>query len=305
MVPPAVLQLFRNYCRELALFAFDRKLESDRILRLLARHHISARLYKGLDLSQLLYNDLAMREFTDMDLIIDATQVKSIVDVMHTAGYTMQLEDYYKRHPLHYSHHSKDLLFGKRNARGTWLNFELHYRPTKALMPVCYTFPELLGADYLARDYTYEDYYKIMLVNNGASDFYPHLRSLLDMLLLYRHGPFNLPPELKRFEYLWQQLAVSLLEASFEISPPDKTFPLLRKRLLRPEPAKYSFLQQAWVNVVFGNSFHAKYRAFIRHLSFLLRPNANDFAMVRLPFVFLYYLTKPFRLAANLFARLK
>ncbi|SHN28922.1 nucleotidyltransferase family protein [Chitinophaga sp. CF418] len=307
IVPPEALQLFRAYCHEFSVFAFDRKRVTEYIVSRLRQHGITARFYKGMDFAQLVYGDIGMREFTDMDIIIPEEQVSTVVSVMQAEGYEMHQEKYFSSYPDHFKYHIKEVVFGKPCARGKWLSFEFHYRPPETLTSVQYQFNELLGNDYLSGiPFTQEDYYRLMLVNNGASDFYPHLRSLLDMALLYRRGPYKTPPELQGFEDLWMQLAADLLgiPAAAPRSVPGKTYQLLMKRLLEePPPAENKFLQLAFIRLTFVSSLKAKYAIFIQYLRFLLRPNGEDVMRIRLPYFFLYYFTKPFRLTLGLFRR--
>lgn len=309
VVPPEVLQLFKAYCREFSVFAFDRKIVTDDIIVRLQHHGVEARFYKGMDFSQLLYHDIGMREFTDMDIIIREDQVATVVSVMQAEGYEMHLEQYFSSYPEHFKDHTKEVVFGKRCKRGKWLSFEFHYRPPETLMTMEYQFEALLGSDYISgRDYTHEEYYKLMLVNNGASDFYPHLRSLLDMALLYRQGPYNIPPELKGFEDLWMQLASNLLgfPATATGPVPKKTYQLLMKRLLHEPPqSENKFLQLAVIRFTFMTSLKAKYTVLMQYLRFLLRPNGEDVMTIRLPYFFLYYFTKPFRLTSGLMKKLR
>jgi hypothetical protein len=302
-VPAPVLQRFRTYCRELALFNFDRKTESQRIIGRLREKGVFARVYKGMDFSQLLYHDLSLRECTDTDIIIQEEQAEIVMEVMKDDGYRMHLEAYFKSQRKHFSRYSKDIIFGKACAKGRWFGFEFHYRPTKPLMGIQYQFSDLLGDDYLSgRSLTYEDYYKLMLVNNGASDFYPSLRSLMDMVLLYRKGSVNLPAALVPYETLWKPLAAALLSFPETTTIPikDKTYQLLMKRLLHDDAAhKFSFIQQAFVNITLAETVKAKTQTFMRYFHFLLQPNGHDFTETRLPY-FMMYFTKPFRLALNM-----
>lgn len=306
-IPSGTLQLLRQYCRDLFLFAADRQIEAARIVRLLHEQGIDARLYKGTDFSLLLYNDISMREFTDMDIIIGEDQVMAVKATMEAQGYEMDQADYFSRYPAHFKRHLKDLTFGKRCPRGRRFSFEFHYRPTRPLMGVQYSFQELLGNDYQSRSYTYQDYYSLMLLNNGASDFYPHLRSLIDMVLLYRKGPVPLSKTLQPFAVLWQRLAATLLgvDTGVLLNVHDPTYQLLLKRLQHPQfPGKYTFLQQAHVNIVFEKPLAAKVKTIRQHMAYLMRPNGNDFEALKIPY-FLYYVTKPVRLAANMLKREK
>ncbi|TWV93293.1 nucleotidyltransferase family protein [Chitinophaga pinensis] len=300
-VPADILQRFRAYCREFLLFAVDRHQEAARVVHLLAEQGIAARHYKGTDYALLLYRDIGMREFTDIDIVIDSDQADRVRAIMQAEGYEMYLEKYFRKYPAHFRRHIKEVNFGKRCPRGKRFSFEFHYRPTHGLMDLQYSFADLLGPDYLQRAYTAGDYYTLMVLNNGASDFFPHLRSLMDMILLYRKGPFSVPAALRPYELLWQQLAASLLGFKTEAAPAhDATYQLLADRLRHSRAGdSYTLLQQARVRLSLAADISAKWRITHRYLTYLLRPNANDINALPLPY-FLYYFTKPVRLASNL-----
>lgn len=309
IVPPEGLQLFRNYCREFSVFAFDRKIVTDEVLSCLNRHGVTARFYKGMDLALLLYGDISMREFTDMDIMIPEEQIATVVSVMRREGYEMHLEEYYSSYPAHFQDNVKEVVFGKPCSRGKWLSFEFHYRPPQTLMTVQYRFDQLLGCNYLSgKDLTAGEYYRMMLVNNGACDFYPHLRSIVDMVLLYRQGAYEIPDELRPFEALWMQLASTLLGHPERVTShvPIKTKELLIKRLLdEPSPKENKFLQLAFIRLSFMPDLKAKFAVVMKYLTFLLKPNGEDVVMLKLPYFFLYYFTKPFRLTTGLIRRLR
>ncbi|ACU62342.1 nucleotidyltransferase family protein [Chitinophaga pinensis] len=300
-VPAEILQQFRAYCREFLLFAVDRHQEAARIISLLQQQGIQARHYKGTDYALLLYRDIGMREFIDIDIMIDSSQTNRVTALMLAEGYEMYHEKYFRKYPAHFQRHIKEVAFGKACQRGRRFTFEFHYRPTHGLMDLQYSFADLLGPDYLQRAYTAEDYYKLMVINNGASDFFPHLRSLMDMILLYRQGPFSLSLELQPYELLWRQLAAGLLGFQTNAAPAnDNTYQLLARRLRHAQPGQsYTLLQQARVRLSLAADISAKWRITHRYLTYLLRPNANDINALELPY-FLYYFTKPVRLASNL-----
>lgn len=304
-VPKDTWQQFKQYCRNLFVFAADRQIEAARIIKLLQQQGIKARLYKGTDFSLLLYNDISMREFTDIDIIIPEDALLRVKATMEEEGYEMDQADYFSRYPAHFSKHLKDLSFGKRCSRGKRFSFEFHYRPTRALTGFPYSFTELLGEDYLSRSYTSQDYYSLMLLNNGASDFYPHLRSLLDMVLLSRKGPATVPGALQPFDVLWQQLAATSLgiDTGGQAAMTTRAGKLLLKRLQHPAmQGKYTFLEQAYLHLISARPLSGKVHIVRQHLAHLVRPNGNDVKGLKLPY-FLYYFTKPVRLAANMLKR--
>ena len=306
-VPAGVSRQFRNYCHAFSVFAFDRQMESVRIQQLLLQKGISGRMYKGLDFSRTAYNgDISMREFTDMDFIINIQDVSAVVALMRAEGYGGKGMEYFRRFSARFLASHKDICFHKRCPRGRTFSFEFHYRPVKYISDVSCSFPDILGQDHLsAGPLTHQQYYQLMLLNHGSSDYYPDLRSLLDLAMLTGDSG-AVPQQLQRFEKLWQLLAVQLLNYPDQLSfvsadsSLQRVAGILTKRLLSTTPQtsmpQKTFMDKVRMNIRFSQYPRAKLRLLIRAIQFLLLPNENDIEGLRLPHFSLYYFTKPFRL---------
>jgi hypothetical protein len=289
LVAQETFQLFRSYCINFSSRVFSRKAECDKIIQLLQQQGIPARLYKGLDFAALVYKDLGLRESADIDVIIAVEDVKALIAVLKGEGYEMPLEQFYNRFPAQYHQLYKDVCFNK----GIF-NFEFHYRP--AVSTVGTSFCQLLGTDYLSpeRKYDHTDYCRLMLINNGVRDYFPTLRSLLDLTFLHTDKPV---PELERFHQLSNMLNAQLfnLPANGYILNYTAKF-LLKELLSKNEQRKESLLSKTYLSFRFGNTLRLKWNALSGTLWLLVKPNSNDIDAIRLPFYALYYFTKPFRL---------
>jgi hypothetical protein len=141
-----------------------------------------------------------------------------------------------------------------------------------------------------------------MLLNHGGSDYYPDLRSLLDLAILARGDSGSVPKQLQRFEKLWQLLSAQLLNYPDQLSfvsadrVLQKVARIRAKRLLSTVQTSKSFLDTVRMHIRFSQYPGTKLRLLIKAVQFLLLPNENDINSLKLPYFSLYYFTKPFRL---------
>jgi hypothetical protein len=170
-------------------------------------------------------------------------------------------------------------------------------------------FSQLLGDDYLSpeREYDCKDYYKLLIINNGESDYYPTLRSLLDLTFFNAEVPVA---ELERFDLLRRILSGHLFNMPLpfgHMNDDSMNYTsrfLLNKLLNKQDLDKSDVLSNFYLNFRFSKSVWLKWKTLLLSLRFMITPNGNDISGVQLPFYFLYYFTKPFRLTAGIFRRL-
>lgn len=312
LVEEKTFQLYRSFCINFSSRILSRKAESDRIINLLFQRGIHVRQYKGLEFSSLIYKDMGLRESADMDIIIAEEDLDGLIDTMINEGYEMKKHQFYDMFPAQYLRLHKDACFDKPGIFGGSFNFEFHYRPTKYRMNMMTSFNQLLGNDYLSsyRQYGYDDYYKLMLINNGVSDYYPTLRSLLDLVFFHEDKPVN--HELKRFDLLRRVLSDHLFNLPFtgfnehdDRSLHNTSRLLLNRLLKRPQILHSELLWHIFPALKFSKGIRNKWKILSQSFIVFITPAGNDIAGVRLPFYALYYFAKPFLLIARKFNRLR
>ena len=301
------VQKFRTHCLAFSGFAFERKRESERIIRILQQKEIPAKMYKGLAFAEAAYGDIGMREFSDMDIIIPEGAVPEIIKVMQQEGYNMLHENYYNRFPEIYLKRTKDISFYKK-AGNKLYGFEFHYRQSKYHMELQLSFADILGHDYLSMNRTLnaEDHFSLMLINNGVSDYFPNLRSVMDLTLLFRNSFNNIAPalhsDLAHFLFLWQQLAATLLEYPESSTDLHKqTAILISKILSKRSNNKGNYLKRSLFRYRMKISFKGQLSFMLKCMHLALMPCEDDISVFKLPWFFLYYFTKPYRLVSKLF----
>lgn len=312
IVDPSFMEKLRTFCMAFSIVAFDRKRESERMLALLRENGIPARLYKGLDFAETAYGDISMREFSDMDIIIEEENIEKVRTVMKSEGYEQHLSAYFEQYPQTFTKTHKDVSFRKPAPNGRLYNFECHFRPVKWLMTLRCNFRELIGEDYLSTNgrYSRSTYFRLMVLNNGASDYYADLRSLIDLAMVYSDDPDVIPGELHRFRTLWEKLSGSLLCCPEETAPAggslslDRTAAFLQHRLLSGTGVQaLTFLQKVRISILFADDIRTRGMIILKAVHFLILPNGNDIKGTRLPFYSMYFFTKPLRLAAGIIKR--
>lgn len=313
VVDKDVLEQFYHFCRRLTSLSFNRKLEADRILNILHEKAIRAKLYKGVDFAILAYGDIGMREFTDNDVIIEKKDLPAIINVMDGEGYEMKEGEFYNRFPKKFLRIHKDIVFYKKMINGKTIAFEFHFGPIQYFSLCQESFAELIGEDYLSSERVYDnkDYFKLMLINNGAADYFPDLRSLLDLTIIYKNASAILPVnknEPDRFILLWHSLSSRFfnlpIEFGYTLDKPQCYIRdyLFNKILKRPGRKRIIYLRYCYFNILFSDGLKAKWHQLLRSVHFLISPNGNDIGALKLPYYFLYYFIKPFRLLFNLFS---
>lgn len=304
LIDAATFQLYRSFCINFSSRVFSRKTECDRIISLFQQQGINAHQYKGLDFSTLIYKDMSLRESADIDVIIGQEDLSGIIDIMENEGYKMKNKQFYTRFPAQFLKLHKDVSFDKEGVFGGSFNFEFHFRPTKFRMNVDISFRELLGDDYLSpeRRYDYNDYYKLMIINNGLSDFYPTLRSLPDLVFI-EGGEHETTAELKKFDLLRGVMSAHLFKLPVAASDDphlNDTSTLLLNELLSKQQLETSYLlRNAYLGIKFSTGIRNKCNSLLKSFRAIMTPRNNEISHLQLPFYNLYYITRLYRLIAR------
>ncbi len=182
------LEELRKHCIEFNAFALNNKRELNRVMALLKKNHIASKSFKGIDFAEKFYGEVGLRIFSDNDIIILEQDIEGIIKVMMQAGYESDAIKYYRTFPAQYIRDHKDIVFKKHNEIGREFAFEFHYKTSWRYQGFPYSFAEVLGKDYLTEAIKYDesDHLKLMTISNGLNDFYPDIRSILDLTVILK-----------------------------------------------------------------------------------------------------------------------
>jgi hypothetical protein len=278
--------------------------------------------YKGVLLSELLYDDFVSRETADIDFLIRAADLPRIRKLLFEENYST---DYYFREDLEspITKYSCENLFYKQGTGKKRLQVEVHWE----LLP--YMLHAHLKNEYLFQNrkplvilnkevsvLTHEAHLLSLLVHHGINDIWQSLRHVLDIsVYIQRHNDVidweSVNTSLDKFRIRQaSETGFALAQMLFGIEPPVKIsaearqhcetvekyllfYPLIGKNKLSLK----NFRQQVRLRDNLQDRIAMTCKYFLT--SFI--PNSRDMEFIKLPkgLFLLYYIIKPLRLLRN------
>jgi Uncharacterised nucleotidyltransferase len=327
-VPSAVLSYLNFLCRKSVLRSLQLSNELVKVLNLLAKHNILAIPFKGSVLSILAYQNLTLRQFGDLDILIDKQDLEAARNLLAERGYTpASLTETQKRD---LALHGAELTFVHLERH---IAVDLHWQIAPSYFPFEISLPEwksrlqpvsLCGEEVLT--FSLEDTLLHLCVH-GATHQWIRLEWLCDIAGLIQAHRDEIQWErliqqsaavgcerilllncLMAVELLGLQLPMLLLqkiEADLSLRPLANTiYPLLFGQSeeeplwlkMRPRERIVSFFAFIRMREKFGDQ--------IRHLLHILnrsgwfKPTQSDYGLIRLPkgLSFLYWFIRPLRI---------
>lgn len=131
MAPAPFKEKLKKELHVNTLLNFSIASETTRLVDQLAKAGIEAIPYKGVAYSKQFYQDLSMRESSDIDLVIQASDLEKTIPVFEKEGYKLFNSNRYHWLGLkEYCIEEKDLCFGKTSSTGQLFHVELHFKIT-------------------------------------------------------------------------------------------------------------------------------------------------------------------------------
>lgn len=284
------------------------------VLELFERNDIRAVPYKGAALAESVYGDVALRQFSDLDIFIHREDVAKVSDLLRRRDYRKEHELTSAREAVFIKIECEHLFI--RDEGRVYLDLHWGFAPTY--------FPFKLDSETMWRrlcsvhlekthalSFAPEDLLLILCVNAGKESW-KHLSSLCDIAELIRANP-NLDWEMiarqAKEAGTRRMLLVSLLLANELLGaelPEQITQAITKERLVRPLASKIKRELFRNVRDARGVSRVLKPAKALDglpdkikfHLRLALTPTPEDWTFIRLPerFRFFYYLTRPVRL---------
>lgn len=289
-----------------------------KLLRLFDEHGVPCLAFKGPLQAELLYGNVALREFLDLDLLVRERDLPTVASLL--AGQT-----YAPQHPLPAAEEAFYLrTHCERNfARADGRVFvDLHWAVTDDQFHFALRTEDLLArlmpaalGGAVVKTAAPEDHLLLLSVH-AAKDLFSRLESLCAVAELLRAHPgldwprvMQLAEETqsRRRVFLALVLARDLLEAPL---PADVSERVRRERAIDPliEDVRRRLFRERREDIGVIERSRWALRVLDRPRDAvggigksIFRPNLPDWAAVRLPapFFFLYYLVRPFRLAGK------
>jgi hypothetical protein len=131
IAPASIKEQLKRELQRITLQNFSIATETERLISLLEKNSISAIPYKGVAYSKQFYDDISMRESSDIDLIINADDLPKTFAVFEKEGYRASNKALYNRlGHVRYTVEEKDLCFDKTESATNQFHVELHYMIT-------------------------------------------------------------------------------------------------------------------------------------------------------------------------------
>ncbi|NBR37513.1 MAG: hypothetical protein EBT80_09240, partial [Chitinophagales bacterium] len=131
IAPASIKEQLKRELQRITLQNFSIATETERLISLLEKNSISAIPYKGVAYSKQFYDDISMRESSDIDLVIAADDLPKTFALFEKEGYHAPNTSLYKRiGHKRYTTQEKDLCFDKTDSAGNRFHVELHYMIT-------------------------------------------------------------------------------------------------------------------------------------------------------------------------------
>lgn len=293
-VETEVFAKLRSFCILSSMRTLLREQEASRIIALINAKGVATKLYKGIDFAKFAYSDVSMREFSDIDIIISLDDIQVLIEVMKTEGYKMTSEEFYEKFPIQYCKMHKDFSFTKQDNYGRIISFEFHYKPTKKYVDLALSFSDLLGADYLDANNRLDatNYFKLMLISNGVTDYFPNLRSLIDLALISPDK--KIEPEFKVYEQLWSELSSELFSFPIDYIQHKKSRPyhIILKKILNKKKARLSFATIIHLNILTSSGLKKKCTSLSKGLSIIFVPTSETIRGANFQLFFFYQVSR-------------
>jgi Uncharacterised nucleotidyltransferase len=324
LVPKPILRELQRRTDENARYNLYRTRELIRLVQLLRTRNISCLPFKGPILSALVYHNLALREYSDLDLLIHPKDVLKTRDVLLSEGYRIWSQPNRNPKAPVISARNKDVIFESANKL---VRVELHWRLTGRHFSFPLDMQQLwqrLEITSLAgvklRTLELEDL-ALYLCMHGSRHGWERLLWICDVAEIIRLDKqidwqrVSLTARqlgCERMLALGLLLARNLLDAKLPEEDWKKIHVDQTIQVLAVQVAETLFSDtQLAPGISYWNDLHLRVRErlrdrmrlrvyyYRRYLRLALVPNERDHNIVHLPpFLFsLYYLLRPFRLA--------
>jgi Uncharacterised nucleotidyltransferase len=310
-VDTAFLETLRTNCYRIATGNLGKLEEVKRLSLLLSNGGVMVAPYKGVVLSQLLFDDFISRETVDIDLIIDPADFSKAYNILVADGYTPRYYDpAFEKQILRTSH---ELQFKKGE-----LKIEIHWAATNPMMNIPLPNADLqqdmgslqvLGTD--VKVFSLRSHLLLLLVHHGVNDVWRTLRHVLDIcLFLQKHRndidwkDFHAATIKYKIRHT-TEMGFLITQQLFGIVIPELyrggntpgsivnnlfTFPAIKKNKLTSE----NLSQQLFLR----DSTSDKIKLLGAYISTAITPNIRDMEAYPLKrkWYGLYYFIKPFRI---------
>jgi hypothetical protein len=313
-VPPSVRLELDGFCKSNARRNLLLAAELLRLLRSFDENEVPVVAFKGPILADAVYGDLSLREFCDLDLLIRVQDLTKAEDILLACGYTAQFPDRDYRTAF-LSYHGQYAF--RRGQSDLWVDLHWQFTPDGVVFPLraAEVWPRLIEETVAGRTVPSlaHDDQALFLAVHGTKERWRRLLWLCDFAeFLRQHQDLDWIAILERAarSHSSRQLLLAIELAATMLDAPAPAELLNQARnssavQLLARRARERMLLAApggsW-EFRFGFNTHDKWlHRLLPIKAFLTTRTVGDHQAMPLPKSLwgLYYLTRPFRLAAH------
>jgi len=128
-IPTEISFKIKNEVHELKIRNLTLFIEADRVFNFLKKNQLDYVPYKGFPFAHLFYRDVFTRELSDIDIIVNPSQLSKIVDIFKTDGYILiQEQAFTKLDRKEFLKEYRDLSFKKNIGLKNEFHVEIHWK---------------------------------------------------------------------------------------------------------------------------------------------------------------------------------
>jgi hypothetical protein len=325
-VPKHILNQLRAFFHGHARHNLSQTRELVRLLRLFDSHGISALPFKGPILAALVYGNVSLRHFGDLDILVHRRHLRRVKRLLFSRGYSFAVTPSWLEQSFPILSRRKDFIFTSQDQQ---TRIELHWRLSGNHFRIPFKMKRLWDqlepiafAGSKVRSLPLEDLI-LYLCLHGTRHSWERLAWICDVAELIRvHPEIDWDNLMKRARMLGNERALALglflasdllgaglpadVSARIQIDP--------KVRLAATRVHQLLFRQEAngldisyWYHhhLLMRERFRDRVRLYLyycrRFFRLTVTPNARDHALLPLPgsLSFLYYMLRPFRLVGK------
>jgi len=327
-IPNEIIEKLKSFTFQKAGFNLNQTKEVLRVLKLFEAEKIRAIPYKGVVLAQEAYDNIAAREFSDIDLMIEVENVQKAKEALQKINYepTKEVKHFYWNH---FKKYDCELSFVYKKQNRRVYQIDLHWFIGNKMFALNIGNKELLPFitkkqifNTQINSYSMEGILLTTCLHHIAKEHYLGLKHICDIaaILQKHHHSLNWDLLLSESKNLkienYLLIGIGLANEVFTLNLPKnirqliesktiKNLIALKYATLRKEKFEFGklepknrFFKEMWHHINLRKNYQTKLNIWRSHIALIFHPNENDYnGKEAVGFnYFMLILKKPFRL---------
>ena len=293
-----------------------------KIVQLLEENNIATIAFKGPTLSKSAYGDITLRQYVDLDILIDKKNIEQAYQILLSKEYSTSIEYSYLNNDL-YIEKNSDIQFFKKNIllELHWKLFKNQFTQKTKNINMFDNIKNISIKDYDIKIFS-DEILLVYLCMHGSKHLWERIEWIIDIDKLITNAKYLDWNKIKKFSKKFDseimlELGLYLSSKYFGTQIPKERLNIRNNNLMN-KLEKYTLKE--WQFNLEGNETKNNYKKFIYHfnlkdtmlikMSFVFQtffPLTNgDISVISLPkyLYFTYYIIKPFRLLIKYISKL-